>query len=51
MNDVPLALGQMLDAAAEPSRHRRSGLTGSGKVQKFRQKAWAVERYGFSGPA
>jgi fatty-acyl-CoA synthase len=26
-------------------------LTGSGKVQKFRQKAWAVETYGFSGPA
>ena len=26
-------------------------LTGSSKVQKFRQKAWAVERYGFSGPA
>ena len=26
-------------------------LTGSGKVQKFRQKAWAVERYGFSRPA
>jgi fatty-acyl-CoA synthase len=26
-------------------------LTGSGKVQKFKQKAWAVERYGFSGPA
>jgi fatty-acyl-CoA synthase len=23
-------------------------LTGSGKVQKFKQKAWAVERYGFS---
>jgi fatty-acyl-CoA synthase len=22
-------------------------LTGSGKVQKFRQKAWAIERYGF----
>jgi acyl-CoA synthetase (AMP-forming)/AMP-acid ligase II len=26
-------------------------LTGSGKVQKFTQKAWAVETYGFSGPA
>jgi fatty-acyl-CoA synthase len=26
-------------------------LTGSGKVQKFKQRAWAVERYGFSGPA
>jgi len=26
-------------------------LTGSGKVQKFRQKAWAVQTYGFSGPA
>lgn len=26
-------------------------LTGSGKVQKFRQRAWAVERYGFRGPA
>ena len=26
-------------------------LTGSGKVQKFRQKAWAIERYGFKGPA
>jgi fatty-acyl-CoA synthase len=26
-------------------------LTGSGKIQKFRQKAWAVETYGFSGPA
>jgi fatty-acyl-CoA synthase len=26
-------------------------LTGSGKVQKFKQKAWAVETYGFSGPA
>jgi len=25
-------------------------LTGSGKVQKFKQKAWAIERYGFSGP-
>ncbi len=25
-------------------------LTGSGKVQKFRQKAWAVQTYGFSGP-
>jgi fatty-acyl-CoA synthase len=23
-------------------------MTGSGKVQKFRQKAWAVERYGFT---
>jgi fatty-acyl-CoA synthase len=26
-------------------------LTGSGKVQKFKQKAWAIETYGFSGPA
>jgi len=26
-------------------------LTGSGKVQKFKQKAWAVETYGFSAPA
>ena len=26
-------------------------LTGSGKVQKFKQKAWAVQTYGFSGPA
>ena len=26
-------------------------LTGSGKVQKFKQKAWAVETHGFSGPA
>ena len=26
-------------------------LTGPGKVQKFKQKAWAVETYGFSGPA
>ena len=25
-------------------------LTGSGKVQKFKQRAWAVERYGFTGP-
>ncbi len=25
-------------------------LTASGKVQKFKQKAWAIERYGFSGP-
>jgi fatty-acyl-CoA synthase len=30
---------------------REFPLTGSGKVQKFRQKAWAVETYGFSGPA
>jgi len=26
-------------------------LTGSGKVQKFKQKAWAVETYGLSAPA
>jgi fatty-acyl-CoA synthase len=26
-------------------------LTGSGKVQKFRQKAWAIEQYGFSAPS
>jgi fatty-acyl-CoA synthase len=26
-------------------------LTGSGKVQKFRQRAWAVETYGLRGPA
>jgi fatty-acyl-CoA synthase len=26
-------------------------LTGSGKVQKFKQRAWAIETYGFSGPA
>ncbi|MBI4639014.1 MAG: AMP-binding protein [Candidatus Rokubacteria bacterium] len=26
-------------------------LTGSGKVQKFKQRAWAVETYGFKGPA
>ena len=26
-------------------------LTGSGKVQKFKQKAWAVEHYGLRGPA
>jgi len=26
-------------------------LTGSAKVQKFKQKAWAIETYGFSGPA
>jgi len=26
-------------------------LTGSGKVQKFKQKAWAVQTYGFGGPA
>jgi fatty-acyl-CoA synthase len=26
-------------------------LTGSGKVQKFKQKAWAVERYGLTAPA
>ncbi len=26
-------------------------LTGSGKVQKFKQRAWAVERYGFTAPA
>ncbi len=26
-------------------------LTGSGKVQKFKQRAWAVECYGFRGPA
>ena len=26
-------------------------LTGSGKVQKFKQRAWAVETYRFSGPA
>jgi fatty-acyl-CoA synthase len=26
-------------------------LTGSGKVQKFKQKAWAVERYGLTPPA
>jgi fatty-acyl-CoA synthase len=26
-------------------------LTGSGKVQKFKQKAWAIERYGLGGPA
>jgi len=25
-------------------------LTGSGKVQKFKQKAWAIERYGLRGP-
>jgi len=25
-------------------------LTGSGKVQKFKQKSWAIERYGFTGP-
>jgi acyl-CoA synthetase (AMP-forming)/AMP-acid ligase II len=26
-------------------------LTGSGKVQKFRQKAWAIEQYGLCPPA
>lgn len=26
-------------------------LTGSGKVQKFKQRAWAVETYGLRGPA
>ena len=26
-------------------------LTGSGKVQTFKQKAWAMETYGFTGPA
>lgn len=29
----------------------RFPLTGSGKVQKFRQKAYAVEKYGLKGPA
>ncbi len=26
-------------------------LTGSGKVQKFKQKAYAVEKYNLTGPA
>jgi fatty-acyl-CoA synthase len=26
-------------------------LTGSGKVQKFKQKAWAIGQYGFKPPA
>lgn len=26
-------------------------LTGSGKVQKFKQKAAAIDTYGFTGPA
>jgi fatty-acyl-CoA synthase len=26
-------------------------LTGSGKVQKFKQRAWAIERHGLHGPA
>jgi fatty-acyl-CoA synthase len=29
----------------------RFPLTGSGKVQKFKQKAYAVEKYGLSAPA
>ncbi len=29
----------------------RFPLTGSGKVQKFKQKAYAVEKYGLTGPA
>jgi acyl-CoA synthetase (AMP-forming)/AMP-acid ligase II len=28
----------------------RFPLTGSGKVQKFRQKAYAVEKYALRGP-
>ncbi|MGH7355870.1 MAG: AMP-binding protein [Candidatus Rokuibacteriota bacterium] len=29
---------------------REFPLTGSGKVQKFKQRAWAIETYGFSAP-
>ena len=29
----------------------RFPLTGSGKVQKFKQKAYAVEKYQLAGPA
>jgi len=29
----------------------RFPLTGSGKVQKFKQKAYAVEKYALKGPA
>jgi fatty-acyl-CoA synthase len=25
-------------------------LTGSGKVQKFKQRQWAIDRYGFTSP-
>ncbi len=53
---TPLTLGALLDEAAnfKAPRHveivREFPLPGSGKVQKFKQKAEAFAKYGFTGP-
>lgn len=44
MSDTPLALGENFYLPEFP-------LTGSGKVQQFKQKAWAIDTYGFKPSA